>query len=149
MHYTLAPPAWRCAVGQLAIPGLSASCEDGCCIIFDQGSLTSFAYAVLPPAPTVAFPARTSRGFFSLLAFHATFLSPQKKLRERHGRMEEMRLYKESPSADCELTNEMLTLEQAGIEGAPKNEVPVKVCCLVALLLLRPSKMVLLLLRSL
>ena len=51
----------------------------------------------------------------------------QKKLRERHGRMEELRMYKESPSTDCELTNEMLTLEQAGIDGLPKNEVPPKV----------------------
>jgi hypothetical protein len=38
-----------------------------------------------------------------------------------------MRLYKESPSADCELLNEMLTLDQVGIDGLPKNEVPQKV----------------------
>ena len=52
----------------------------------------------------------------------------QKKLRERHGRMEDMRLYKESPTAACELTNEMLTLEQVGVEGREKNEVPPLVC---------------------
>ena len=52
--------------------------------------------------------------------------SIKKLLKERHGRTEELRLYKETPTSDCELTNDMLTLEQVGVEGRTKTEMPPK-----------------------
>lgn len=52
--------------------------------------------------------------------------SLKKKLVERHGRMTELRLYKENVTPENELTDEMITLGQAGVPGGLKSEPEVK-----------------------
>ena len=42
-----------------------------------------------------------------------------KKLREKHGLLQELHLYKEQVNQTNELTDEDKTLEQLGFEGAP------------------------------
>ena len=47
--------------------------------------------------------------------------SIKRKIKERHGRISNLRVYHGSMQPQTEMKDEMLTLEQLGIEGLPKN----------------------------
>ena len=50
-------------------------------------------------------------------------LSIKRKIKERHGRFTNLKVYLGTVSPQTELTDDMATLEGLGIEGAPKSEL--------------------------
>ena len=48
-----------------------------------------------------------------------------KKLKERHGRMLDLKLYKRSVQEENLMTDEFKTFEEYNIPGGPKNSAPV------------------------
>jgi hypothetical protein len=48
-----------------------------------------------------------------------------KQLKERHGRMKELQLYRKSVNEDNLMTDEFKTFEDYGVPGGPKNSAPV------------------------
>ena len=50
----------------------------------------------------------------------------REKLKERHGRITDLKICKEQFSAKNELTNDMATLEQCHIRGAPQDAPPIR-----------------------
>lgn len=59
-----------------------------------------------------------------------------KKLKERHGRMNELKLYKKSVNEDNIMLDEFKTFDDYGVPGGPKSSAPVVrvfvACCVVA-----------------
>ena len=47
----------------------------------------------------------------------------KRKIKERHGRVNNLKVYLGTVSPQTELTNDMATLEELGIEGSPKSEI--------------------------
>jgi len=48
-----------------------------------------------------------------------------KKLKERHGRMNDLKLYKRTVNEDNLMVDEFKTFEDYGVPGGPKNSAPV------------------------
>ena len=47
----------------------------------------------------------------------------KRKIKERHGRVTNLKVYLGTVSPQTELTNDMASLEELGVEGSPKSEL--------------------------